>query len=66
MEKLQKWNSRLEKFWLVISIVATITSLIIAIVDKFNGVGTYFLLTALCWGIYLIRRGLRKRFEKNS
>ena len=66
MKEIQKWNSRLEKFWLVIAIVATLGSIIIGFIDGFNGAYSYFLLTLMAWGIFLIRRGLRKRFEKNN
>jgi hypothetical protein len=66
MKEIQKWNSRLEKFWLVIAIISTLGALIIGIVDQFQGVSAYFLLSLMAWGIFLIRRGLRKRFEKNN
>ena len=66
MKEIQKWNSRLEKFWLVIAIVSTLGSLVIGFIDNFKGVTAYFLLSLMAWGIFLIRRGLRKRLEKNK
>ena len=67
VQKIQKWNSILEKFWLVIAIVTLLFSIVIGFVDDWvwEKVATYFLLSGLAWGIYLIRRGLRKRLEKN-
>ena len=66
MKEIQKWNSRLEKFWLVVAIVSTLGSFVIGVVDSFQGVSSYFLLSLMAWGVFLIRRGLRKRFEKNK
>ena len=66
MKEIQKWNSRLEKFWFVIAIISTLGSLTIGFIDQFKGVSAYFLLSIMAWGIFLIRRGLRKRFEKNN
>ena len=65
MEGLKKWNNRLEKIWLVIAIISTIIALYFAIIDHFNGDFMYFLLTVMAWGIYLVRRGLGKRLNKN-
>ena len=67
VQKIQKWNSILEKFWLVIAIVTLLFSIVIGFVEDWvwKKVATYFLLSGLAWGIYLIRRGLRKRLEKN-
>lgn len=65
MEGLKKWNNRLEKIWLVIAIISTIIALYFAIIDHFNGDFIYFLLAVMAWGIYLIRRGLGKRLNKN-
>ena len=66
MKEIQKWNSRLEKFWFMIAIVSTLGSLVIGFIDEFQGVSAYFLLSLMPWGIFFIRRGLRKRFEKNN
>ena len=65
MERLKKWNNRLEKIWLVIAIISTIIALYFAIIDQFNGDFIYFFLAVLAWGIYLVRRGLGKRLNKN-
>ena len=68
LDKLKKWNNRLEKVWLVIAIVTLLISLIIGFVDnwEWDKVANYFLLSGLAWGIYLIRRGLRIRLDKNA
>ena len=68
LDKLKKWNNRLEKVWLIIAIVTLLISLIIGFVDnwEWDKVANYFLLSGLAWGIYLIRRGLRIRLDKNA
>jgi hypothetical protein len=71
MDAIKKWNSRLEKFWFIIAIVATGLAFFISIYDylqtnSLDGVEAYFLLALMSWGIYFIRRGLRKRLSKNS
>lgn len=66
MKEIEKWNSRLEKFWFYIAIAATLGSVLIGVFDGFVATRSYFLITLMAWGIFLIRRGLRKRFEKNK
>ena len=68
LDKLKKWNNRLEKVWLIIAIVTLLISVIIGFVDNWDWdkVANYFLLSGLAWGIYLIRRGLRIRLDKNA
>jgi hypothetical protein len=66
MDAIKKWNSRLEKIWLVIAIISTVFAVIISIFDNFEGVEVYFLLSLMAWGIFLIRRGLRKKLSKKK
>jgi hypothetical protein len=66
LNTISKWNAILEKFWLVVAIAITTLSIIIGFIDKWNGVSTYFLLSGLSWGVYLVRRGLRKHLEKKQ
>lgn len=66
MDAIKKWNSRLEKIWFVIAILATIFAVVVSIIDNFEGVEVYYLLALMAWGIYLIRRGLRKKLSKND
>ncbi len=66
MDSIKKWNSRLEKFWLVVAVLSTIAALIFAFIDEFSGIEVYFLLSLMAWGIYLIRRGLSKKFSNND
>ena len=68
IDRLKKWNRILEKFWLIIAIATLLLSIVIGFVDDWvwEKVVTYFLLSGLAWGVYLIRRGLRKRLDKNS
>lgn len=66
MESLKKWNKRSEKIWLVISIISTISAIYFSFVDDFANNKAYYLLTVMCWGIYLIRRGLSKRLENKK
>ena len=55
IDSIKKWNKILEKVWFWI-----------AVVDNFQGVLTYFLLSGLAWGIYLVRRGIRIKLDKSS
>jgi len=64
MDKMRKWNTRLEKIWLIISILATIAALIFSIQDQFQGDLVYYLLAVFSWGIYFVRRGLSRRLNK--
>ena len=71
MYAIKKWNSRLEKIWFIVAIFATITAFVISIYDyiqinSLEAVEAYFLLALMSWGIYFIRRGLRKRLSKNN
>jgi len=54
----------LEKFWLVIAILATMLTLYLITIDGFNAAIYYILITGLVWGMYLIRRGIRIRLGK--
>jgi hypothetical protein len=64
MESLKKWNKRSEKVWLIISLISTVAAIVISIIDNFNEVKVYYLLSIMAWGIYLIRRGLSKRLDR--
>ena len=68
IEKIKKWNKILEKAWLFIAISTLLFSVVIAFMEAWvwEKITVYFLLSGLAWGIYLIRRGLRKRLDKNS
>jgi hypothetical protein len=57
-------NNILEKFWLVVATFATVFTIVIGFTDGFKESRVFFLLCGVTWGIYLIRRGLRKRLEK--
>jgi ABC-type nitrate/sulfonate/bicarbonate transport system permease component len=66
MDSIKKWNNRLEKIWFVIAIIASFFAIVISILDNFENVQVYYLLALLAWGIYFVRRGLRKRLSKND
>jgi hypothetical protein len=57
-------NNILEKFWLVVATIATVFTIVIGIIDSFNGISVFLMVCGLAWGLYFIRRGLRKRLEK--
>ncbi len=63
MNGLKKWNKRLEKFWLITSIISTLAAIIFSIIDQFKGDLVYYLLALISWGIYLVRRGLSKKLN---
>jgi len=54
----------LEKFWMVIAILATLLTIYLIAIDGFNAAIYYILITGLVWGMYLIRRGIRIRLAK--
>ncbi len=54
----------LEKFWMVIAILATLLTFYLIIIDGFEAAIYYVLITGLVWGMYLIRRGIRIRLGK--
>lgn len=54
----------LEKFWLVIAIITTLLTIYLIIKDGVNAAKFYVLITGLVWGMYLVRRGIRKRMDK--
>ena len=57
-------NNILEKFWLVVATMATVFTIVIGIIDNFKGINVFLMVCGLAWGLYFIRRGLRKRLEK--
>ena len=61
---MNKMNSILEKFWLVVASISTIFTIVIGIMDDFKGIRVFLVVCGLAWALYLIRRGLRKRLEK--
>lgn len=61
---MNKMNNILEKFWLVVASVATVFTIVIGIMDNFKGIRVFLIVCGLAWGLYFIRRGLRKRIEK--
>ena len=64
MDAIKKWNNRLQKFWFVIAIIASLLAVIISILDNFENVKVYYLLALLAWGVYFVRRGLSKKLSK--
>jgi len=66
MDALRKWNYRLEKIWLVIATIASTLAIIVSLLDNFQNIEIYYLLAILTWGIYLVRRGLRKQLSKKN
>ncbi len=57
-------NNILEKFWLLVATFASVFTIVIGIIDNFKGIGVFLMICGLAWGLYFIRRGLRKRLEK--
>ena len=57
-------NNILEKFWLVVATIATVFTIVIGVIDNFKGISVFLMVSGLAWGLYFIRRGLRKRLEK--
>ena len=59
IDNIRKWQKFMEKVWFYVAIIATASSLVIGFVDQWQGVLSYFLLSGLAWGVFLIKRGLR-------
>ena len=57
-------NNILEKFWMVVATIATLFTIVIGIIDGFKEILVFLIVCGLAWGLYFIRRGLRKRLEK--
>jgi hypothetical protein len=57
-------NSILEKFWLVVATIASVFTIVIGFIDDFNGIRVFLIVCGLAWGLFFIRRGLRKRLEQ--
>jgi uncharacterized membrane protein len=60
---MNKLNRFLEKFWFLVATLATIGSIIIALMDGLYFSLPFFLLSGIAWGIYLVKVGIRKRME---
>lgn len=54
----------LEKFWFVVGVLTTLLTIYLTVKDGFNGAKFYILITGLVWGMFLVRRGIRKRMDK--
>lgn len=54
----------LEKFWFVVALLTTLFTIYLTFKDGFNGAKFYILITGLVWGMFLVRRGIRKRMDK--
>ncbi len=54
----------LEKFWLLIAVLATLLTIYLIVIDGAEAAIYYVLITGLVWGMYLIRRGIRIRLAK--
>lgn len=61
---MNKMNKILEKFWFVVASLATIFTIVIGFIDDWKGIRAFIVVCGLAWGIFFIRRGLRKRLEK--
>ena len=61
---MYKMNNILEKFWMVVATIATLFTIVIGIIDGFKEILVFLIVCGLAWGLYFIRRGLRKRLEK--
>lgn len=54
----------LERFWLVVASLATLSTLYYYIQDGAKGILYFIIITALTWVMFFMRRGIRKRYEK--
>lgn len=54
----------LEKFWLIIAILTSLLTIYLIFNEGLVAAKYYLLITGLVWGMFLVRRGIRKRLEK--
>ena len=66
IDNIRKWQKFMEKVWFYVAIIATASSVVIGFVDQWQGVLSYFLLSGLAWGVFLIKRGLRIKLDQSS
>ena len=66
INNIRKWQKFMEKVWFYVAILATASSLVIGFVDIWEGVLSYFLLSGLAWGVFLIKRGLRIKLDQSA
>jgi hypothetical protein len=59
----QKINKGLEYFWLVITIAAAIMATFFIVQEGYDEAKWYLLFPLLALAMYVMRRGLRKKFE---
>lgn len=59
----QKINKGLEYFWLGITVVCTAIAAYVIYTDGYDESKWYLLFPLLALAMYIMRRGLRKRFE---
>lgn len=65
---MSKVHLYLERFWLIVAVVLTIVQIISTIQEGFGDKFTQmtWLLVLFVWGMFLFRRGVRKRMEKHA
>jgi len=63
---MERINRILEIFWLVIAIVCAFLSIFYIYKEGFQTGKYYLFLPAIALGMYLLRRVLRKKLEKNQ
>lgn len=61
----QKANKILEYFWLVVSVACVFFASYFVYVEGYDEAKWYLLFPLLAFAMYIMRRGLRKRFEAN-
>jgi len=61
---MSKVHLYLERFWLIVAVILTIVTTIYMFQDGWKKSQLFWLLTGLTWGMFLFRRGVRKRMDK--
>ncbi|CAG5087864.1 hypothetical protein [Parvicella tangerina] len=61
---MSKFHLYLERFWLIVASLLTIAVIVYLFQDGWNSTKYLFLIVGLAWGMFLFRRGVRKRMEK--
>ena len=61
---MSKVHLYLERFWLIVASVLTLAVIVYLFQDGWDSTKYLLLIVGLAWGMFLFRRGVRRRMEK--
>ncbi len=63
---MERYNRYSEIFWLLVTIVTAVLVIYLCIVEGFEKTKWTFVVPMLTAAVYIMRRSIRKRFERNK